>query len=56
MKFFGLVINHNMLAVMLGISMIVLGLLIAYLFQIKYFRKYRGKIPNSREVDDRNDN
>lgn len=52
MKILGLVFNNNMLAVMLGISMILLGIVSAYLFQKKYFGKYRGKIPNSRVKDD----
>lgn len=53
MKVFGVVLNHNVLAVFMGIFIIVLCMTVAYLFQKKLFDKYQKKVANAMNKDDR---
>lgn len=53
MRFLGIAFNHNVLAVILGMAIVLLCLTISYLFQKKLFGKYRGKMPNAMDKKDR---
>jgi hypothetical protein len=53
MKVSGMVLNHNVLAVLIGIFIIILCLTVAYLFQKKLFTKYQKKVANAMNIEDR---
>lgn len=44
---------HNLLAVAIGLLIILSGCLVAYYFQKNLFSKLRGKVPNTMEIDDK---
>jgi hypothetical protein len=55
MKVFGVVCNNNVLAVILGISIIIVCLITALFFQMNLFGKYRRKVSNTMVKDDPED-
>lgn len=47
MTIIGIAVSPNLLALILGISMVLLCVTISFLFQRKLFSRYRGKAPNA---------
>lgn len=47
MVFLGLRMSTNVLAVILATGVIIICLAITYIFQKKYFSRYRRKVPNA---------
>ena len=53
MKVFGVVLNHNVLAVFMGVFIIILCMAATYLFQTRLFGKYQKKVANALNKDER---